>query len=154
MKKIWYGVIAIIVLSAIGALADSSEQPESVAKAAQTQSQSEDTPPAPAPEPEGRFGLASCDIELSSDLYGQNYLMGSTEVINTGGVPAMIRTTFKWQLGDGTFIKAQPKQTRLRTGAEKYVFFKVPVASEQISSFQSHPAYMESGNCKTNATIR
>jgi hypothetical protein len=112
----------------------------------------EPTPePEPPAEPEGKFGLASCDLQLS--LEGASTLVGSTEVENTGEVTAHLVVKFRWQLGDGSWVNAKPKEVSLAKGASRLVFFKATVTTDQVSLFQSHPGYTDSSNCKTNATI-
>jgi hypothetical protein len=104
--------------------------------------------PEPDPEPKGKFGLASCNLGSPDGL------IGSTEVDNTGEVPLTARVTFKWQLGDGSFIEAEPKKTSVRVGGSKLVFFSAPADIDTQLSFQDHPGYFKGpNNCKTSATI-
>jgi hypothetical protein len=106
----------------------------------------------PVEEADGEFGLASCDVDLSFD--GEDRLLGSTEVKNTGNVPLTAEVRFKWLLGDGSKIDAQPKTVKLNPGKDKLVFFQAPAPGNTVSLFQDHPKYFDSENCKTNALIK
>lgn len=99
------------------------------------------------PEPQGDYALATCD--LGSD----DKLIGSTEVINTGDVPASLGVSFKWLLGDGSAVKAENKQVTLPPGRERYVFFEHPADIDLQLSFQDHPDYFDGDNCKTKVNI-
>jgi hypothetical protein len=91
----------------------------------------------------------------SCDLGGGNLnsLVGSTEVENTGEVPIKVEITFKWQLGDGSWIDAKAKHIDLEPGRSKLVFFSEPVTLNEALNFQDHPGYFDGTNCKTNAVI-
>jgi hypothetical protein len=74
-------------------------------------------------------------------------------VENTGTVPMEVEVTFRWLYGDGTNEDASAKTVTVGVGGEKLVFFKHPATIDEIGSFQDHPDYFVSGNCKTDATI-
>jgi hypothetical protein len=103
------------------------------------------------PEPEGRYGLASCDVDIEWE--GMSRLLGSTQLKNTGEVTTESLVTFKWLLGDGSKINATNRKVVVRPGKEKYVFFKVDAPGNTVSLFQDHPAYFDGSPCKTKVTI-
>lgn len=105
------------------------------------------------PKPKVNHQMASCDLHIGSGLDDYE-LIGSTEVMNTGSLDAKVSVSFRWQLGDGSWITAEDKTAKVGVGREKLVFFSVPVPQETGSSFQDHPRYFDSDNCKTNAVIQ
>jgi hypothetical protein len=128
---------------------DSTTSPEAVVESPSPEPEPEPPEePEPPAEPEGDYELASCDLQL-----GPYQVIGSTRLENTGAVPAEIEVTFTWLFGDGSKQEAEPKAVALAAGAEELVFFKHPVTLNEASSFQDHPDYFDSSNCKTRATI-
>jgi hypothetical protein len=125
------------------------EQRTACIKNVQTGGTGVDPAPEPEPqsEPKGRYGLASCVLGESDKL------IGSTEVRNTGEVPLTAETSFKWQLGDGSWIKADSKMVKVGAGGDKLVFFQTPADLDTQLSFQDHPEYFDGTNCKTKVTI-
>lgn len=102
------------------------------------------------PKPRVNYQMASCDLQIG-DSYA---LIGSTKVVNTGSLRAEVGVSFQWQLGDGSWITAEDKKVNVSVGREKLVFFSVPVPQETGSSFQDHPGYFDSDNCRTKTKIQ
>jgi hypothetical protein len=103
-------------------------------------------------EPEGKFGLASCDLNLDFGSAGSD-LIGSTTVKNTGDVELTAEVTFAWLLGNGKKITDPSKSVTVKAGATKLVFFSHPASMTDVSLFQSHPDYFDGTNCTTHAAI-
>jgi hypothetical protein len=157
------GAVAALVLLGIGAAigaglntqAAPSDSP-SVPIASESPEPSDSPSPEPPADPEGRFGLASCDLNIDSSAPGgiDGQLIGATRVKNTGSVPLKANVTFAWLYGDGSKAQATNKTVNVAAGASKLVFFKKPVTTDEMDLFQSHPDYFDSTNCKTKVTIQ
>lgn len=103
--------------------------------------------------PEGSYKLASCELDLGGSINSYK-LIGSVRVQNTGDVPINAVVSYKWLLGDGGEVKAaDQKVSNLAGGKRKLIFFSEKVSQDVGGSFQDHPGYFNSKNCKANAKI-
>ncbi len=91
--------------------------------------------------------IASCD--LGGNL---TELIGSVRAENDGDAAASATVSFKWQLGDGSYVTASPEQVELEPGQEELVFFSEQVKLAEASSFQDHPGYIDGSNCEAEVT--
>jgi hypothetical protein len=91
--------------------------------------------------------MSSCDLGSDDDL------IGSVELENTGNVDAEFTVSFTWLLGDGGKIEADDETYTLVPGRTKLVFFKESADIDTQLSFQDHPGYFDSTNCKAKASI-
>ncbi len=92
------------------------------------------TAPAPAPSPDGKYS-GSCDVSLSSSVYGQDYLTADIRLENTGNIGTITRATVRWGQQGFSPIKAT-KTVRLPAGRSKTVHFHYAATTGQISRFQ------------------
>ena len=111
------------------------------------------TAPAPAvPSPDGRYS-GSCDVSLSSALYGQDYLTADVRLRNTGNVGTITRVRVSW--GQQGFSPITMTRTvHVRYHASKTVPFHYPASQEQISRFQDVQLAggFQNDGCKYRAT--
>jgi hypothetical protein len=110
--------------------------------------------PAPVPSPAGNIS-GSCDVSLSSGIYGQNYLTASVTANNTGNIGTISRIKVSWPLqGFSPIVKV--KHVRVAAGGSKQVQFRAPVNEQQVSQFQDEQLAASNGNsnvCSYHATI-
>jgi hypothetical protein len=166
MKRLIIGGIALLIVGiAIGSAFGSSGGTGSIPSADVAAANQSDGPPEVAdvpepqpeeafdPEPKGRQGLTGCDLQLSSRLYGQDFLVGETTVKNVGQVPFDARVTAKFLLMASPTIKDAKTVSGLGAGDKVRVKFKIPISGDQVDAFQSHPGYFASKNCSVVAVI-
>jgi hypothetical protein len=131
-------MVMLIVLSAIGAaLSNGHKPPHSTAGTAATVSAAPTTsapPPPPTPNPAGTI-TGSCDVSLSSSLYGQNYLTAQANADNTGNIGTIVRVRVSWPL-QGFAPITQTRTVRVAAGATSQVEFHAAVTQDQVSEFQ------------------
>lgn len=116
-------------------------------------------PPAPAPTPDpkgdittgGGFG-AGCDVDLSSSLYGPNFLTAQVNAHNTGNIGIINRIRVSWPLQGFAPIVAF-KTVRIRPGHTRQVEFNVQVTESQVGNFQDAQLATNGDPCHYRATI-
>lgn len=133
------GAMAVlIVLGAVGAaLSGGHKSPGNAAGTAATvttaPSHSVPAQP-PAPNPTGTIS-GSCDVSLSSSIYGQNYLTAQVNADNTGNIGTIVRVRVSWPL-QGFSPITRARNVRVGAGATSQVEFHVAVTQDQVSQFQ------------------
>ena len=109
------------------------------------------TPPPPAPNAQGTI-TGSCDVSLSTALYGQNYLTAQVDVANTGNIGTRVRVRVTWPL-QGFAPIVRVRTVRVRAGATRQAEFHVPVSEQQVSQFQDVQLAATGDPCRYRGTI-
>lgn len=130
---------AMAVLIVIGAVASAGggrhKTPASVAGAASKVTTAPPSPaPPPAPSPAGNIS-GSCDVSLSTSLYGQDYLTAQVSADNTGNIGTIVRVKVSWPL-QGFAPITRTRTVRVAAGATSQVEFHAAVSVDQVSEFQ------------------
>lgn len=107
--------------------------------------------PAPQPSPSGKIA-GSCDVSLSSSLYGQNYLTAQVTATNTGNIGTFVRIRVSWPLQGFSPIH-DSKTVRLQAGHSKNVEFHEPVGDNTVSQFQDAQLATTGDPCNYRADI-
>jgi hypothetical protein len=152
MKK--YVAVAVAAVAALlfAGCADGTTTSKTIDDTAQPTVEEVTTTESVDPEPKGSYQIASCDADLK--IQGQDSLIGTMRVKNTGDVTLDARVTFGWILANGSKISATPKTVKgLAAGKSKLVYFEHPATLDEVGSFQSHPGYFNSKNCRGKALI-
>lgn len=107
-----------------------------------------------APGSSAPSGPAEIDYRMKScDTGGKDQLVGSVDVQNVGGEDARATATFRWQLDDGSWLDAPPKQLNVVPGQSELVFFSYDATIDEQLAFQGHPGYFKSNNCQAKVTL-
>jgi len=99
-------------------------------------------------EAEVEHEIASCDLGGNLDE-----LIGSVSATSSGSDPVPVTVSFKWQLGDGSFIEAPSEQVELEPDQEELIFFSKQVSISDAGSFQDHPGYYDGTNCQAEVSV-
>lgn len=97
----------------------------------------DDYVPPPTPDPDARYSQ-TCDYLLSSDIYGDNHLIGSSKVNNTGNVGVVAEVTFKWFQAGGAAI-VEKDTLRIPYNGHKTAKANIPADMDVISRLQALP---------------
>jgi hypothetical protein len=105
----------------------------------------------PPSNPSGNV-TGSCDVSLSSQLYGQNYLTASVVATNTGNVGTVVRIKVFWPL-QGFSPVTKARTVRTTPGSTVRVQFHAPVTEQQVSDFQNVQLASTGDPCRYKASI-
>jgi hypothetical protein len=95
------------------------------------------TTTAPPPSPAHVTGQGTCNVSLSTDAYGQDYLTATISVSNDGGQGATVVARVSWPLQGFSPLTAS-KTVAVPAGAsDQPVEFNKPVSTDQVSEFQN-----------------
>jgi hypothetical protein len=133
------GALAVLIVAGVvgTALSGGHKSPGSAAGTpakVTTAPSSSAPPPPPTPNPAGTI-TGSCDVSLSSSLYGQNYLTAEVNADNTGNIGTTVRVHVSWPL-QGFAPITQTRTVRVAAGATSQVEFHAAVSQDQVSEFQ------------------
>lgn len=147
-------IIPALAIAVAGALITGCAATSSTPQAVHTTPPAAVAAPSPAPpaaNPQGNI-TGSCDVSLSTAIYGQNYLTASVTAHNTGNVGTVVRIKVIWPLqGFPPITKA--KTVRTRPGSSRMVQFNAPITQEQVSQFQDVQMNASGDPCNYKATI-
>ena len=110
--------------------------------------------PAPTPSPNGTF-TGSCDYTLSSDIYGNDHLIGEIDLHNNGNIGTVVKVRITWPQEGYAPIEAK-RTVKTKPGEHLAVRFHIAVPSTgnvitQLQSWQEQHNFKK--GCTYKATI-
>jgi hypothetical protein len=107
--------------------------------------------PVPTASPDGTYS-GTCDVSLSSSLYGQDYLTADVTLTNTGNVGTHVAARASW--GQQGFEPIHMTRiVKVAAGGSRTVHFHYAATTEQISRFQDVQLASTGDGCTYQGTI-